>query len=67
MLHVVNPRPAKKPTKESTSFRLDSELLERVREAAWWERQSMTAYIERALADYLERNPPQPPGTTPDA
>jgi hypothetical protein len=51
-------RPAEGP-KIKTSFSLLEPLLAAVREAAWLERITVTAYVERALREYLERNPPK--------
>jgi len=35
--------------KESVTMRLDAELLERLRNAAWWARRTVTDYFEDAL------------------
>ncbi len=54
----MNPQPAKASKKAKTSLTLDAELLQRARDAAWASRVSLTSYMETALAEYMERNPP---------
>lgn len=45
-------------SKARTSFSFDPALLQTVRYAAWADRVTVTAYVERALRCYLEQNPP---------
>lgn len=45
----------KKPKAARTSFMVAREVAERVRDAAYWERQTVVEFVERALLAEVER------------
>ena len=63
-----DPQPARKPAMEKITTPYPVELIERARNAAYWERATLSGIIVQALADALdrmekERREPYPPRT----
>lgn len=44
--------------KQKVTISLDPAVMAAAEDARWSERMSFSAYVERAVREYLERNPP---------
>lgn len=51
LLSDLKPGPSSRPNKTGATFSLSEDLLERLRNACYWERLVMSKVVERAIAD----------------
>ena len=47
-------RKKKRPPKIAKTYRLDPQLVERIRCAAWWQRKEISAFVEQILRDEMD-------------
>ena len=45
---------AKETEPKPVTYRVDIEIMERVKDFAWWERRTITSVVNEALAEYLK-------------
>jgi hypothetical protein len=46
---------AKKPKSVRATFHIPEDLLEHYRNAAWWERESVSGLVEKAMEEFLDK------------